>query len=185
MSFKPFLATSLLFLAAVSPVQAADISPEIQKRIDALSATWATSPVLVSAIKAQNAKNTPLADIQALDKKWMATPGMAPFMAPILENPAVDELLRLEKATGHVLESFVMDNQGALVAATNKTSDYWQGDEAKFTEAFKGGQGATHIGKVEFDKSAQSYLMQVSVPVMVDGKAIGAIFVGLDAGDGR
>jgi len=49
---------------------------------------------------------------------------------------------------------------------TNKTSDYWQGDEAKFTESFKGGSGAVHIGDVEFDQSAQAYLVQISVPVM-------------------
>jgi hypothetical protein len=73
-----------------------------------------------------------------------------------------------------------MDNQGANVAMTNKTSDYWQGDEAKFTDSFKNGVGAIHISTVEFDESAQAYLVQVSVPVMEGGKAIGALTIGVN-----
>lgn len=73
-----------------------------------------------------------------------------------------------------------MDNQGANVAMTNKTSDYWQGDESKFTQSYRGGKGATHIGDVEFDESAQAYLVQVSVPVIESGKAIGAVTIGVN-----
>ncbi|WP_197466328.1 MULTISPECIES: hypothetical protein [unclassified Oleiphilus] len=76
-----------------------------------------------------------------------------------------------------------MDNQGANVAMTNKTSDYWQGDEAKWQESFKDGAGAVHIGDVEFDESAQAYLVQVSVPVMDGGTAIGAITIGINLDD--
>jgi len=106
-------------------------------------------------------------------------------MEPYFENQAADELARLESNADYVMESFAMDNQGGIVGATNKTSDYWQGDEAKFTESFKGGSGAVHIGEmhigeIEFDDSAQSYLVQVSVPVMKDGSAIGAITIGID-----
>ena len=73
-----------------------------------------------------------------------------------------------------------MDDQGANVAMTNKTSDYWQGDEAKWQESFKDGVGAVHVGDIEFDESADDYLVQVSVPVMKSGKAIGAITVGVN-----
>ena len=63
---------------------------------------------------------------------------------------------------------------------TNKTSDYWQGDEAKFKNSFNQGKGAIFVDEVEFDDSAQAYLVQVSVPVMDQGKAIGAITFGID-----
>ena len=36
------------------------------------------------------------------------------------------------------------------------------------------------IGDVEFDESAQAYLVQVSVPVMEGGSAIGAITIGIN-----
>ena len=73
-----------------------------------------------------------------------------------------------------------MDNQGANVAMTDKTSDYWQGDEAKFKESYNNGEGAVHISDVEFDDSTQAYLVQVSVPVKDGDAIIGAITVGID-----
>lgn len=75
---------------------------------------------------------------------------------------------------------FVMDNLGANVCMSDKTSDHWQGDEPKFTESYKGGQGAVHIGDVIFDDSTQAYLVQVSVPVTDGGTVIGAITIGVD-----
>lgn len=77
-------------------------------------------------------------------------------------------------------EIFVMDNQGANVAMTDKTSDYWQGDEAKFKKSFNDGAGAVFVDDVEFDDSAQAYLVQVSVPVKDGDKVIGAITFGID-----
>jgi hypothetical protein len=77
-------------------------------------------------------------------------------------------------------EIFVMDNQGANVAMTDKTSDYWQGDEAKFIKSFNGGHGAIFVDQVKFDDSSQAYLAQVSVPVWDGDKVIGAITFGID-----
>jgi hypothetical protein len=63
---------------------------------------------------------------------------------------------------------------------TDKTSDYWQGDEAKFKNSYKGGAGGVHISDVKFDESTQAYLTHVSVPVKDGDKVIGAITVGID-----
>ena len=46
--------------------------------------------------------------------------------------------------------------------------------------ARSGSDPATHIGKVKFDKSAQAYLVQVSVPVIDAGAAIGALTIGVN-----
>jgi hypothetical protein len=63
---------------------------------------------------------------------------------------------------------------------TDKTSDYWQGDEDKFIESYKNGTGAVHIGDIKFDDSAQVYLVQVSVPVKDGDTVIGAVTIGID-----
>ena len=60
------------------------------------------------------------------------------------------------------------------------TSDYWQGDEAKFKRSFNSGQGQIFVDEVEFDESSQVYVVQVSVPVMDGDRAIGAITFGID-----
>ena len=100
---------------------------------------------------------------------------------------AHDGFRMLQASLTEILESeefyaeiFVMDNKGANVCMTDKTSDYWQGDEAKFQKSYAGGSGAVFVDDVEFDESTQAYLVQVSVPVKDNGKVIGAITFGID-----
>ena len=73
-----------------------------------------------------------------------------------------------------------MDNQGATLAMTDKTSDYWQGDEAKFKKVYKDGEGTVFVDEVKFDESTQASLVQVSVPVKDGDKVIGVITIGID-----
>ena len=141
---------------------------------------WGENPVIVKAVKDQNAQGMTLEDIQALDERWVKTPGIADFMKPYLENECAQELQKLQSSAPYFAEIFVTDNQGGLVAATGKTSDYWQGDEAKFTECFRGEEGVLYISDVEFDESTQTYSVQISVPVREEGKVIGVIVVGID-----
>jgi|YelNatPaOPRAMG01_1025707.scaffolds.fasta_scaffold200046_1 C4-dicarboxylate-specific signal transduction histidine kinase len=141
---------------------------------------WGENPVIVKAVKDQNARGMTLEEIQALDERWVKTPGVADFMKPYLENECAQELQKLQSSAPYFAEIFVTDNQGGLVAATGKTSDYWQGDEAKFTECFKGEEGVLYISDVEFDESTQTYSVQISVPVREEGKVIGVIVVGID-----
>ncbi len=139
---------------------------------------WGEDPVLIAAVKEQNAKGMTLDQIQKRDKEWMATTGMDDQMKAMMKNAAAQELDKLEATKPYFFESILMDNQGANVAMTNKTSDYWQGDETKFTNAFK--VGGVDIGKSKFDDSAKAYLIQVSVPVLEGGKPIGALCVGIN-----
>jgi hypothetical protein len=72
-----------------------------------------------------------------------------------------------------------MDRQGALVCASEKTSDYWQGDEEKFTRSYNAGAGATFIGPSELDSSSGERLVQISVPVRSGTSVIGAMTIGI------
>ncbi|MBN2719585.1 MAG: PDC sensor domain-containing protein [Proteobacteria bacterium] len=137
-------------------------------------------PVIVSAVKAENAKGKSMAAIQEMDKKWTATPGVVDFMKAIMENECGLHLRQFQRSHKYIAEIFVMDNQGANVCMTDKTSDYWQGDEDKFKNSYNGGQGGIFIGEVEFDESTQTYVSQVSVPVMDGETVIGAITFGID-----
>jgi hypothetical protein len=142
--------------------------------------TIGIDPVIVAAVKAENAKGKTLAQIKAHDEKWMATAGVADYMQAIMASECGQHLRKLQEGSDYLAEIFVMDNQGATVAMTDKTSDYWQGDEAKFQKSFNNGTGSVFVDEVEFDESAQSYLVQVSVPVKDGGTIIGAITFGID-----
>ena len=137
-----------------------------------------SDPVIVAAVKAQNAKKTSLDTIKALDAQWVA--GKAPALVKqTTTGPCADRLRALVAANRTYGETFVMDDRGAIVCATAKTSDYWQGDEAKFERAFASGKGNVFIDRPKYDDSASASIAQISVPVMENDRAIGAITVGI------
>jgi hypothetical protein len=139
-----------------------------------------TNPTWVKAIETQNAKKVTLAEIQAIDKKWMAAEEQMPIQKELLENACAKELFKLSKAQPIVREAFVMDDQGANVCMNNLTSDYWQGDEAKWQKSFNDRKGGVDVGKASFDKSANITEQQVSLPILgKGGKVIGAVTFGL------
>jgi hypothetical protein len=181
MSWKHLIVAVPLAAALTAPSFAlAEEVPESALRLIPSLQQWGQDPVLVAAVNQQNAQGKSLDEIKKTDAEWMATTGVNEFMSGLMSNEAATELKKLEGSAPYYTELFLMDNQGANVAMSNKTSDYWQGDEPKFTESFKGGQGAVHVGGVKFDDSAQAYLVQISVPVLDGGQAIGALTVGLN-----
>lgn len=168
-------------LAAGSPAPAAEVLPEAQRaRLVELAREVARTPAIVAAVRAQNARKVPLAEIQAVDKRWMATSGIDATMRDLMDNACAKALKRLQAEHQEIAEAFAMDDQGANVCMTNRTSDYWQGDEAKFKNAFGGGAAAAFVDKPAFDESAQAYLVQVSVPVVERGRPIGAVTLGVN-----
>ena len=153
----------------------------MQKQLDAEAAklkAWGSDAAIVAAVKAQNAKHVSLAKIKQLDTQW--TEGKAGTLVKQTTSGAcADHLRQLAASNAAYGEVFVMDDQGALVCANAKTTDYWQGDEAKWQRAFNGGAGAVFIDRPRYDDSASRNLAQISIPVMENGRAIGAITVGL------
>lgn len=180
--------SSLLLAVAATPVAAEDYTPAMQHFLDSEVNAWLGSDVLVQAIRAQNSATHGYdqAQIDALDQAWRAEVGHSdtPTITPVLNNAAADFLRQqVAQSGGRITEVFVMDNHGLNVAASDVTSDYWQGDEAKFTETHGVGPGAVHFGDVEFDESSQTYQGQISVTISDPdtGLPIGAITIGVDA----
>lgn len=179
MKFRPVIVLFLIMTWGVAV--AGEKAP--QKVVDlahsTLSKLW-TDPVIVSAVKAQNSEGKSLDDIRKMDEKWRKTPGIADFMEALVSSECGRHLRKIMDKEQFYAEIFVMDNQGTNVAMTDKTSDYWLGDEAKFTRSYNDGKGAVFVDEVEFDDSTQAYLVQVSVPVRDGDKVIGAVTIGID-----
>ncbi len=140
-----------------------------------------TEPVWVAEVKAQNAKKTPMDEIRRIDAEWQAAEAELPIQREKSNNRCAVSLKEVLKRLNVVRESFVMDDQGANVGQNSLTSDYWQGDEDKWQKSFNGGKGGVDVGKVKFDKSANTNLQQVSLPIIAeDGTVIGAVTFGID-----
>ncbi len=184
--FIPILIIGFLIITLTNGHTAEKAPDKLIQYVEKNIIKWGVDPIIVAAVKEQNAKKMSLDDIKAMDEKWKKFAGIADYMKAMMESKCGQQLRKLQKPLAFVGEIFVMDNQGANVAMTDKTSDYWQGDEDKFIKSFNKGKGAIHYGDVEFDDSAQAYLVQASFPVKeVDPETkkatvIGAITVGIN-----
>ena len=185
---KKLLLTTLAASTFATSGIANDYEPAMRAFLEAEINSWALEPILVDAINTQNlvTHDYDQSRIDALDQAWRAEIGFsdAPTINPVITNSAADFLReRIAASGGRITEIFVMDNHGLNVAASSITSDYWQGDEAKFTQTHGVGSDAVHFGDIEFDESSQTYQGQISLTIIDPdtGEIIGAMTVGVDA----
>lgn len=180
--------TILLLLVIMLPLKVIGQQDPNVAKLDAalkeqikLIEDWGKDAVIAKEVALQNDKKITLTTIQAIDKDWIANHNIRKRVYGLLNNGCAKELKRLALPANFYPEAFVMDNQGALVGMTNKTSDYWQGDEPKWQKSFDSGKGAVFVDRPKLDLSTQAVLVQISVPVKDDkGNVIGAITVGLN-----
>ncbi|KGF69700.1 hypothetical protein LL06_09175 [Hoeflea sp. BAL378] len=175
-----------LFAPMTALAQDAHVAP-VKEFISKNVETWLTDPVVIAAIKEQNATTAGLdeAGIDKLDKEWRA-------QATATARPMVDEVLgrelskflmaKKDASQGMITEMFVMDAKGLNVGQSDVTSDYWQGDEAKWQKTFSAGPGTVFVDGVETDESTQALQSQASITITdpETGQAIGAITVGIN-----
>lgn len=158
----------------------------IQRYVEAHIRPWLHDPILLAALKKDNALHAILRDedIQLLDKLWRdeRVNGHYRLIENVVSNPA-SALLRQksEASTGVITEIILMDARGLNVAVSSITSDYWQGDELKFSKTFEVGPHSVFIDEPEKDDSTQVLQSQVSLTIADDkGNPIGAITIGLN-----
>nr|WP_298104800.1 hypothetical protein [uncultured Shinella sp.] len=178
------LMLALLFAGSAGAQQDIRITA-VADYVDTNVRPWLDEPAIINAVIAQNAVHSRLnqAEIQDLDARWRAELSSAkrPLINATLSNPLSLYLKGQQRAAeGLITEIFVMDNRGLNVGQSDITSDYWQGDEAKWVKSF--GAGILHIEEAERDESTQLMQSQASLPIRnpQTGEIIGAITVGVN-----
>lgn len=180
---------TLAILAAIvtaAPAVAGEYDAAARAFLDAEIRPWAASPMLIDAIRQQNGTTSALSqtEVEQLDSLWQAELGSArtPTISVVVDGPLAS-LLRdqIARTGGAITEIIVMDARGLNVAASAITSDYWQGDEDKFSQTVPYGPEAVHLGEIEFDDSVQDYQLQISFSLAdpVSGEVVGAMTVGV------
>lgn len=190
---KPFFfastaAIALAGTALTGPAHANEYAPAMENFLESQIRSWAQSDVIVAAINAQNVATGGYDQsmIDQLDTQWRAEVGTdsTPTITPVLDNDAAGFLRgQVDQLDGVITEVFIMDAHGLNVAASGITSDYWQGDEAKFSKTYGVGADAYHLGDIELDESSGEYQGQISLTITdpATGQAIGAMTVGVNA----
>ncbi|HSY18752.1 MAG TPA: hypothetical protein VK815_10480 [Candidatus Acidoferrales bacterium] len=176
-NWKLIAATACLLAGFCLPTPAADApNAAVQAKIDAKLkeiSVWAADPTIVSAVKAHNT-SVPADQSAMTQDAWKALSVMDPFVRGFTKNDAA-QFLKGKK--GEVVsEAFISGADGLKVAFLSKPTNWSHKGKAKHDDAMA---GKNWQGPVELDESTGLQQVQVSVPVMDEGKAIGSLVVGL------
>lgn len=162
-----FLLMGRSFGEELSPEQSAALKMQIEviKQI-------AADPKIVDAVKTANA--TPSVDYKDMTQaKWQELPVLDPKVRAFSKN-AAGEFLKSKK-NEQITELFLNAANGTKVAFLAKTSNWSHKGKAKHDDPMA---GKNWQGKVEMDESTGLKSVQVAVPVMDGGKAIGSLTAG-------
>ncbi len=182
-----FLALILTVFSAVPPVHAQQISPTkqlVDNQVIQAVKKFVDTEIVRLSIQNQNEKYGSMqeAEIVKLDKQWRAETKKTdqPLISATLSNPLSSYLTRVQaRSAGLYTEMFAMDKNGLNVGQSNISSDYWQGDEAKFQKTYPVNRNAVFVDDPEYDDALGIWRVQVNLTVADESQAnaIGAITV--------
>lgn len=117
-----------------------------------------------------------------MDKQWQRAAHGDPLLTQYLENEAGRELRNILEDDSDIVEMFITDRFGGLVAASGKTYDFYQADERWWWESFSSGKGKVFVADVALDRSINTMAMDIAVPIRdASGAVIGICKAVVDA----
>ena len=177
----------LLVLSLAFPAYAQQVAPGkhlVDSQVIQAIKSFVNTDIVRLSIANQNEKYGSMqeTEIIQLDKQWRSETKKAdqPLISATLSNPLSSYLTRVQAHSyGLYTEMFAMDKNGLNVGQSNISSDYWQGDEAKFQKTYPVGKDAVFIDEPEYDDNLGIWRVQVNLAVSDKEQtgAIGAITV--------
>ena len=149
---------------------ASGLSFAVNEQVNSLAA-WVALSDLAERVEVINAA-APVpndeqfrAQIAATEARWPALTASSAELRGFLEHPLAAELRAFQSIHPLFVEIFITDARGRLVATTEKTSDFWQADEAWWQRAWQAKFLAAEIDGINYDASAGVYSVDVGVPI--------------------
>ncbi len=173
------LLVSVLAAALPAAAQTGPGASRLNARIIEQVRAYLATDIVQMSVKDHNLRNLNRSDdeIAELDDVWRkeTETKKKPLISATLSNPLSAYLTRLQAhSNGLFTEIFVMDDKGLNVGQSTISSDYWQGDEAKWQKTYAVGAGTIYVDEPEFDADMKAWLVQLNVSVD-DGQGKGAI----------
>lgn len=140
----------------------------IRSLIDGHLERWRQEPLLLDALTAAAEAAPPPDSLQQADSRWREERlnGGRRLIEQVLGSPLSAELrTTLQDYPDLFNELFVADRYGRLLAAGDVTSDFYQGDERKFTASRELPEGGMLIEPLDYDASTRQFSVKVSGPV--------------------
>jgi GAF domain-containing protein/HAMP domain-containing protein len=168
-------------LTGVASLTASSLTDEIDKQVDLLRtvALYGTLDDELARINVAATGNE--TELEQLDQQWrnadVAGNDDDPLVNAVLNHSISAELREFRSAFPEHVEVFVTDRYGGNVAATNRTSDYYQADEEWWQAAYNNGQGSVYISQPQYDESSQTFALLFAVPVVNSetGEVVGVL----------
>lgn len=168
---------------ALSEIEKVQVRDLLYRKIE----RWKRLPKLEEFLKTQNQKNERLkqATILERDKKWRKAFAENDFSYPIglIDQELSAHLREIKKQSMDMItEIIITDERGLNLAISDMTSDYWQGDEAKFIEAFGKPVSALYFSDIIYDESTRRFQIHLSVPLFTEQNLtpLGVMIFGVD-----
>jgi serine phosphatase RsbU (regulator of sigma subunit) len=146
------------------------LNQAIDGQVEALD-DWLLLSNLYPRIRAHNQALPAMTDaefathIQEMEARWPTLDPASPELRGVLTNSMARGLEAFRVLHPLLVEVFATDIKGQLVAATEKTSDYWQADEAWWQRGMKVGYRRVYAEGITFDQSAKVYSLDVAIPI--------------------
>lgn len=178
-----FAAATLCCMASTGLRAQAPSSSSIDDEVLAQIRSWLLVPVVYLTLDAQNERYAAIgsADISRLDAQWQSEreADVQPLIASTLNNPLSTYLTQVQAGSaGLFTEIFVIDAKGLNAGQSSITSDFWQGDEAKFQKTYDVGGGAVFVDEPEFHDATSTWRAQANLTIQnAAGTPIGAATV--------
>ena len=136
-----------------------------------LAVTIADGDSVQAAARAANASYTgtsqeTLDSILSLDAQWVAAPQTGSVLInQLINNEAADKIRSYLEEVVSQKEILATDRYGALITASNRTSDYYQADEEWWQVAWNNGEGAVYFGTPVLDESSGAVSIDIAMPI--------------------
>ena len=105
------------------------------------------------------------AQVAEIESRWPKLSVDDPLIQGVLSNELSKQLIAFRSRHRMFAEIFITDTEGSLVAATRKTSDFWQADEEWWQRGAVLGPRKLYVEGIQYDDSAGVYSLDVSVPI--------------------
>ena len=176
--FPKMMVTFALAAAIAAPAQAGELPANVASKVEAVTkqlVQLAADPMIVSAVKEANGR-----DAGGMNNgKWSDIADTDPAVKGITSSKVGAQITKWEAADDAINKLVLRDQKGNVVGASAKPLLFNNASRPQFANAMKGQRWAA--AEVKSDPTTQIQSVQVGVPVMDGGKAIGVLHAGVTA----
>lgn len=180
LGFRHLLATKGRLHEAQAERLARSLEAAVEAQAGNMWSWLAADPTLIEQVAMPSGSLADRESVAAIDARWAELSLADPLLRELLGNSGSESLKRFAAKHPLAAEILVADARGRVVAATRKTSDYDQSDEAWWRVGVTLPEGGLWTDALDFDESAEVFSFNLVLPLHHGGEPRGVIKMVLD-----